>query len=73
MAVYLNKNEFCQVTVDYLRNLAGQGQMKPNMAKMYATTKFPTSTICKSKKILMSYLGLIGFYRTFCSNVATVI
>lgn len=70
LTVNLGKSEFCQATVDYLGHTVGQGQVKPITAKVDAITKFPPPT---NKKQLMRYLGMIGFYRKFCSNFATVV
>ncbi|CAC5410429.1 Retrovirus-related Pol polyprotein from transposon 17.6 [Mytilus coruscus] len=70
LTVNLGKSEFCQATVDYLGHTVGQGQVKPIMAKVDAITKCPPPT---NKKQLMRYLGMIGFYRKFCSNFATVV
>ena len=70
LTVNLGKSEFCQATVDYLGHTVGQGQVKPIMAKVEAISKFPPPT---NRKQLMRYLGMIGFYRKFCSNFATVV
>jgi hypothetical protein len=70
LTVNLNKSEFCQATVDYLGHTVGVGQVKPIMAKVDAINNFPTPT---NKKQLMRFLGMIGFYRKFCSNFATVV
>jgi hypothetical protein len=40
------------------------------MAKVDVINNFPTPT---NKKQLMRFLGMIGFYKFFCSNVATVV
>jgi hypothetical protein len=40
------------------------------MAKVDVINNFPTPT---NKKQLMRFLGMIGFYRKFCSNFATVV
>ena len=40
------------------------------MSKVDAINNFPTPT---NKKQLMRFLGMIGFYRKFCSNFATVV
>jgi hypothetical protein len=40
------------------------------MSKVDAINNFPTPT---NKKQLMRFLGMIGFYRNFFSNFATVV
>ena len=70
LTVNLGKSEFCKATVNYLGHTVGQGQVKPIMAKVEAILQFPTPT---NKKQIMRYLGMIGFYRKFCSNFATVV
>ena len=56
--------------VDYVGHTVGLGQVKPIMAKVDVINNFPTPT---NKKQLMRFLGMIGFYKFFCSNVATVV
>lgn len=70
LTVNLGKSEFCKATVEYLGHSVGQGQIKPLTAKVEAILQFPPPT---NKKQLMRYLGMIGFYRKFCSNFASVV
>lgn len=67
LTINLGKSEFVQATVTYLGHVVGQGQVKPRQAKVEAVLEFPTP---KSKKNIMSFLGLAGYYRKFCKNFA---
>lgn len=70
LTINLLKSKFCKATVDYLGHTVGQGQVRPLSAKVDAIAKFPPPS---NKKQLMRFLGMIGFYRKFCSNFATVV
>lgn len=49
----------------YLGRVVGQGKVCPIQAKVEATEEYPVPT---SKKELMRFLGLVGYY---CSFVKT--
>ena len=70
LTVNLAKSQFCHATVHYLGYTVGQGQVKPIQAKVDCILNFPRP---KNRKELMRYLGMIGFYRKFCANFATVV
>ena len=65
LTVNLNKSEFCHGTLTYLGHVVGQGQVKPISAKIKAINDFPVPL---SKKQLMRFLGMAGYYRKFCNN-----
>ena len=69
LTVNLVKSEFCHATVEYLGYIVGQGQIKPVKAKVEAIVSFP---VPKSKNELMRFLGMAGYYRTFCPNVSSI-
>lgn len=48
----------------------GQGQVRPVQAKVEAIVGYPVPT---TKKELMRFLGLVGYYRNFCKNFSTVV
>ena len=48
-------------------HIIGQGQIKPVKAKVEASISVP---VAKSKKELMRFLGIVGFYRQCCPNVS---
>ena len=70
LTINLAKCEFAQATVVYLGKVVGQGEVRPVRAKVMAIDHFPAPT---TKKELMRFLGMIGYYRGFCSNFSTVV
>lgn len=70
LTVNLAKCEFAQATVVYLGKIVGQGQVMPVHAKVVAIDKFP---IPATKTELRRFLGMVGYYRSFCSNFSTVV
>lgn len=70
--LYVNfaKCEFARATVTHLGKVVGQGQVKPVSAKVKAIDSFPSPT---SKKELMRFLGMVGYYRNFCENFSMVV
>lgn len=70
LTVNLLKCEFAKATVVYLGKVVGQGQVRPVRAKVEAVNNYPTPT---TKKELMRFLGMVGFYRCFCRNFSTVV
>ncbi len=54
----------------YLGKVVGQGCVRPVRAKVEAIDQFPSPT---TKKELMRFLGLVGYYRGFCRNFSTVV
>ena len=47
----------------------GQGKVSPVNAKIEAIVEFPAPT---SRKEVMRFLGMLGYYRKFCKNFSTV-
>ena len=62
LTINLSKSEFGQAQVTYLGHVVGQGEVKPVSAKVEAIANFPRP---ESKKQLMSFLGMAGYYRRF--------
>lgn len=54
----------------YLGKVVGQGQVRPVRAKVLAIDGFPTPS---TKRELMRFLGMVGYYRGFCRNFSTVV
>ena len=69
MTVNLGKTEFCHATVTFLGHLVGQGQVKPLESKVNAISEFPVPA---TKKQLMRFLGMAGYYRKFCKNFSII-
>ena len=70
LTVNLAKCAFARATVTYLGRVVGQGKVSPVQAKVLAVSEFPQPT---TKKELQRFLGLVGFYRSFCRNFSTVV
>ncbi len=70
LTVNLAKCEFAHATVTYLGHVVGQGQVKLVRAKVLAVEHFPAPT---TKKELMRFLGMVGYYRRFCKNFSLVV
>lgn len=70
LTVSLAKCEFARATVMYLGRVVRQGQVHPVDAKVRAVVKYPTPA---TKKELMHFLGLVGYYRSFCKFFSTVV
>ncbi len=70
LTVNLAKCEFAKATVRYLGKEVGQGKVRPVQAKVFAIQQFPSPS---TKKELMRFLGMVGYYRGFCANFSTVV
>jgi len=70
LTLNLAKCVFGQATVTYLGKQVGNGQVKPVDEKVAAITKFPVPV---TRRELRRFLGMIGYYRSFCKNFATVV
>nr|XP_055062771.1 uncharacterized protein LOC129445823 [Misgurnus anguillicaudatus]XP_055062772.1 uncharacterized protein LOC129445823 [Misgurnus anguillicaudatus] len=70
LTVNLAKCEFAKATVRYLGKEVGQGKVRPVQAKVLAIQQFPSPS---TKKELMRFLGMVGYYRGFCPNFSTVV
>lgn len=69
LTINLAKCEFARATVTYLGKVVGQGFVRPVDAKIQAVKQFPQPT---TKKELMRFLGMAGYYRAFCKNFSIV-
>ena len=69
LTVNLNKTEFCHGTLTFLGHVVGQGQVKSIFVKVQPMNDFPVSS---SKKHLMRFLGMAGYYRKFCNNFSSM-
>ncbi len=70
LTVNLAKCEFAKGTVVYLGRVVGQGTVRPVRAKVQAIDHYPPPS---TKKELMRFLGMVGYYRCFCENFSTVV
>lgn len=69
LTVNLSKCEFAKATVTYLGKIVGQGRVRPVRGKVNIIDNYPTPT---TKKELMCFLGIVGFYCCFCRNFSVV-
>ncbi|KAL0150446.1 hypothetical protein M9458_054263 [Cirrhinus mrigala] len=70
LTINLAKCEFVKATVTYLGKVVGQGEVRLIRDKVCAVDRFPAPS---TKKELMRFLGMIGYYRSFCANFSTVV
>ena len=70
LTVNLVKCEFGRACVTYLGHVVGQGQVKPVNAKVEAIVNFPQP---KTKREVMQFIGMAGFFRKFCKNFSEVV
>ena len=70
LVVNLMKSEFAKAKVTYLGHVVGQGQVLPREAKIQAILDFPIPT---TKKELLRFLGMSGFYRKFVPNYSSLV
>ena len=69
LTINLMKSEFGKATVKYLGHNVGEGQVRPLDAKIQTIAKFPIPT---SRKELVRFLGMAGYYRNFCLNFSEI-
>ncbi len=69
LTLNLSKCEFGQATLTYLGKVVGHGHVSPIGAKVEAIVNFPVPS---SRRELKRFLGMAGYYRSFCRNFATV-
>ena len=69
LTVNLVKSKFGHTYVIYLGHVVGQGQVRPVTTKVDAIIGFSVPT---TKKEVMRFLGMAGYYRKFCREFATL-
>ena len=70
LTLNLAKCEFGKATVVYLGKQVGQGEVCPVEAKVLAIVELPTP---ETKRELRRFLGMVGYYRSFCRNFSGVV
>lgn len=70
LTVNLAKCEFGHATVTHLGKRVAKGQVRPVEEKVSAILNFPVPT---NRKALRHFLGMAGYYRSFCRHFSTVI
>ena len=66
----MKKCQFGMVECVYFGFVVGNGQIKPDPAKLRAVREYPRPII---KKEVRGFLGLIGYYRRFIDNYAATV
>ncbi|XP_042214607.1 uncharacterized mitochondrial protein AtMg00860-like [Homarus americanus] len=69
LTINLAKSQFDQATITYLGHIVGQGQCRPKTANVDAILNFAVPT---TRKSLMRFLGMTGYYRRYCKNFISV-
>ncbi|XP_071542904.1 uncharacterized protein [Panulirus ornatus] len=64
------KSTFCSAQVTYLGHEVGKGNVRPKSANVSTILSYPTPD---TKKSLMRFLGMAGFYRRYCPNFSSVV
>lgn len=70
LTINLAKCEFGKATVTYLGKQVGQGQVRTVQEKVQAIKDYPVPT---TRRELRRFLGMAGYYRSFCPNFSTVV
>ncbi len=70
LTLNLAKCEFGQATVTYLGKVVGWGQVKPVHSKVEPIWSYPAPG---SRHELRRFLGMAGYYRSFCKNFSAVV
>lgn len=70
LTLNLAKCEFGKATVTYLGKQVGHGQVRLLASKVEAIASFPAPV---TRRELRRFLGMVGYYRTFCKNFSTVV
>ena len=69
LTINLAKSVFGRAQVNYLGHVVGGGHTRPKQANVESILTFPTPS---SRKSLLRFLGMVGYYRRFCSNFSTI-
>ncbi|XP_072182212.1 uncharacterized protein [Diadema setosum] len=70
LTVNLVKSEFGHSEVQFLGHVVGHGRVRPAAAKVQAVQDVP---VPKTRKELMRFIGMAGYYRRFCHNFSDVV
>ncbi len=69
LTLNIAKCEWARQEASYLGYYLGKGQLRPQVDKVKAVLRSPRP---KSKKEVTSFLGLVGWYRRFIPNFASI-
>ena len=68
LIVNMSKYDFVKANAIYLGHVVGYGVVTPIKTKVKSIIDYP---IPENKKSLMSFLGMVGYYRRFCNAPLT--
>jgi len=69
LTLNVGKSKFCMKSVKYLGHIVGEGVIRTDPEKISGMKDFP---LPKFLKALRSFLGMVGWYRIFINNFASV-
>ncbi|KAK4326392.1 hypothetical protein Pmani_003108 [Petrolisthes manimaculis] len=69
LTIHLRKSVFGRGTVTYLGHVVGGGSLRPKEANIRTILAFP---IHRTRKEVMRFVGMVGYYRRFCVNFETI-
>lgn len=69
LALQPEKCDFLRKEVEYLGHVVGETEIKADLKKLSAINDFP---VPKNQKSVEGFLGIIGYYRKFIANYATM-
>jgi hypothetical protein len=73
LVVKLTKCKFCQLTVKFLGHIISQGKLQPNPESIATILKWERPAQNSNKvKAIRGFLGMVGWYRKFIPDFATV-
>uniref|UniRef100_A0A1A8VFT9 Gypsy retrotransposon integrase-like protein 1 n=1 Tax=Nothobranchius furzeri TaxID=105023 RepID=A0A1A8VFT9_NOTFU len=70
LTINLSKCEFVKATISYLGKEVGHGRVCMLKDKTQAIMDFPDP---RNRRELRRFLGMVGYYRCFCQNFASVV
>ena len=70
MTLKLKKCHFAKATVKFLGHDVGGGMRSPNLEKVEAIISIPEPS---TKKLLKSFLGMAGYFRSFIPNYSDIV
>lgn len=69
LTLNLAKSKFSRGTVKFWGHIVGSGCIRPKGANVDAILNFP---VPQTKRQLLQFLGMSGYYRRFCPNFSTI-
>lgn len=67
LTINVEKSKFCMRTIRYLGHIVGDGQIRPDQARVQCIVEFPVPTTVKQVR---RFLGMSGWYQRYINNYA---